>query len=208
MRRSLLVLGILLGPGLGAVTGDPLGSRSNQAGVVTSIEPGVWEVGLESLIVVGYDQQGDATQLHSTLIGGLAVRRFVRQNLALGVELSGFYRRVRPDQSDYGVMAAPALRYSVRLGEGLFLAPGLAAGVLYGVRDVPGAEAGMVDRSTLIGGFGRIGLPLVFYASPRFDIQAGPEILISAGQTRPDQGTPANFLNLDGGFNVGCAYFF
>jgi hypothetical protein len=170
------------------------------------IAQGVNELGLDSLVIFDWASEGDDSALRMSLLGGLAGRRFIRPNLAVGLTARGFYRSSGgPDRDAGGLVGLEIARY-LRLGEGVFLAPTLGAGGLFGTRRTPIDDV-MTRESSLVGGAVTIGLPLVLYAWEKFNVRAGPSFVYSLGKATAE-GVSTSFSHLDGGFSVGAAYYF
>ena len=170
------------------------------------IAKGVNELGLDSLVIFDWASDGDDSALRMSLLGGLAGRRFIRPNLAVGLTARGFYRSSGgPDRDAGGLVGLEIARY-LRLGEGVFLAPTAGGGVLFGTRRTPIDEV-MTREASLLGGAVTLGLPLVLYAWEKFNVRAGPSFVFSLGNATA-QGVSTSFSHLDGGFSVGAAYYF
>jgi hypothetical protein len=172
------------------------------------IAKGVNELGLDSLLIFDWASEGDSDEsaLRMSVLGGLSGRHFIRPNLAIGLTARGFYRSSGgPDRDAGGVVGLEIARY-LRLGEGVFLAPNLGAGVLFGTRRTPIDEV-MTRESSLLGGAVSVGLPLVLYAWEKFNVRAGPSFVFSLGKATA-AGVSSSFSHLDGGFSVGAAYYF
>ena len=172
------------------------------------IARGVNELGLDSLLIFDWASEGDSDEsaLRMSVLGGLSGRHFIRPNLAIGLTARGFYRSSGgPDRDAGGVVGLEIARY-LRLGEGVFLAPNLGGGVLFGTRRTPIDEV-MTRESSLLGGAVSVGLPLVLYAWEKFNVRAGPSFVFSLGKATAE-GVSTSFSHLDGGFSVGAAYYF
>lgn len=172
------------------------------------IAKGVNELGLDSLLIFDWASEGDSDEsaLRMSVLGGLSGRHFISRNLAVGLSARGFYHSSGgPDRDAGGLVGLEIARY-LRLGEGVFLAPTAGAGVLFGTRRTPIDEV-MTRESSLLGGAGSIGLPLVLYAWEKFNVRAGPSFVFSLGKATA-QGVSTSFSHLDGGFSVGAAYYF
>lgn len=170
------------------------------------IAKGVNELGLDSLVIFDWASEGEESALRMSLLGGLAGRRFIRPNLAVGITARGFYRSSGgPDRDVGGLVGLEIARY-LRLGEGVFLAPSFGGGVLFGTRRTPIDDV-MTRESSLLGGAVSLGLPLVLYAWEKFNVRAGPSFVFSLGNATAE-GVSTSFSHLDGGFSVGAAYYF
>lgn len=181
---------------------------SRQYAGYNEIARGVNELGLDSLLIFDWASEGDSddSALRMSVLGGLSGRHFIRSNLAVGLAARGFYRSSGGPDRDAGGVIGPEISRTMRLGEGVFLAPTLGAGVLFGTRRTP-IDGSMTRESSLLGGAVSVGLPLVLYAWEKFNVRAGPSFVFSLGKATAD-GVATSFSHLDGGFSVGAAYYF
>jgi hypothetical protein len=170
------------------------------------IARGVNELAVDSLWIFDWQSEGEESALRMSLLGGLTGRRFIRPNLALGLSARGFYRSSGGPDRDVGGVVGAEIGRSLRLGEGIFLAPTAGAGVLFGTRRTP-IDAVMTREAGLLGGAVSLSLPLVLYAWERFNVRAGPSFVFSFGNATAE-GVSTSFSHLDGGFGVGAAYYF
>jgi hypothetical protein len=205
MTRMLLSLAIAAALAGTAAAQSTVTSRPYSG--YNQIAQGVNELGLDSLLIFDWASEGDEDPaLRMSMLGGLAGRRFIRPNLAVGITARGFYRSSGgPDRDAGGLVGLEIARY-LRLGEGVFLAPTLGGGVLFGTRRTPIDDAMTLD-SSLLGGAVSVGLPLVLYAWEKFNVRAGPSFVFSLGKATA-QGVSTSSSHLDGGFSVGAAYYF
>lgn len=204
MTRIAIVL-VVLGAAAGAAHAQRTVTSRPYSGY-NEIAQGVNELGLDSLLIFDWASEGDDSALRMSLLGGLAGRRFIRPNLAVGLTARGFYRSSGgPDRDAGGLVGLEIARY-LRLGEGVFLAPTLGGGVLFGTRRTPIDDV-MTRESSLLGGAVTVGLPLVLYAWERFNVRAGPSFVLSLGNATAE-GVSTSFSHVDGGFSVGAAYYF
>ena len=184
-------------------TADDLDTRQGQYGVITRINKGVFQLGLESTFILGVQQEGDDTASRLNATGNLTLRYFVKENLGVSIRAGGLYRE-NGEVTDAGFVGAAWVNYYMRLGEGVFLAPGVGAGLLFADREIPAGAA--VMKTALLGGVGAIEFPLAVFVNRRFCLTAGPEIVLSGGTTTPEQGEGDSFFAIDGGFKIGAVY--
>ncbi|HEY0250376.1 MAG TPA: hypothetical protein VGC41_02575, partial [Kofleriaceae bacterium] len=168
--RTILILALLTSTAFA----DQLVGNRDEAGRITHIGRGVWEIDLGALGVLTQDHEGDASvmRLSSDLAAGL--QYYVRDNLSVGVEALFDY-----DDTGGGNVArtfggAIDATLHFRLGLGAFFRPGIAVGVLGGTRDLPGTTDGVVMQASQIGFITHVRLPIAYFASARVLLQAGP----------------------------------
>ncbi len=204
--RCCAILSIILLPA--PALADTLQPTESYGSGITRVSKGVKEIGLDSMLVVGYDKAGEASSLRATLFTGPTFRYFLRDNLSLALNASFLYKTASAGdlggQTDLGGLATVAVGYYASLGRGIFLKPQIGAGGFFGIRTI-GKKPDEL-RSNIFGGTGRAGLGIVFYPSARFNVHAGPEAVVSFGKSN----TPADggFMSVDAGFNVGFTYVF
>ena len=204
MRRLALAL-LLVAAAAGSARAQRTVTSRPWSGY-NEIARGVNGLGLDSLVIFDWASEGDDSALRMSLLGGLAGRRFIRPNLAVGLTARGFYRSSGgPDRDAGGLFGLEIARY-LRLGEGVFLAPTAGGGVLFGTRRTPIDDV-MTREASLLGGAVTVGLPLVLYAWEKFNVRAGPSFVFSLGSATA-AGVSSSFSHLDGGFSVGAAYYF
>lgn len=181
---------------------------------IDSIGKGVKELGVESMFVLGYDKVGDVSAMRASLVGTAAFRYFVARNISLGLNAGLLYKRAGAGDasaSDVAGLGLLTAAYTARLGGGMFFRPSLGAGGFFGSRTakVTVGSKTTTAHASLAGGNVRAGIGLVFYASPKFNLLAGPEALVSFGSVKPEGADKGDsFLAVDGGFNVGLSYVF
>jgi hypothetical protein len=203
-RTTLLIAAMLTSTG--PAHADTLGSRQAQSGAITRINKGVFQLGLDSTLILGYSAEGDSSLLRANLAGNLAVRYFPRDNLGISLRGGGIVRKAG-DVTDHALVASAWVDAYLRLGEGMFFVPGAGVGALFGSREVP-AGGGQVDQSSQVGGVAAVEALLAVFLSDRFSLAAGPQLTSSFGSTTPDGGDSTSFVAVDGGFQVGAAYSF
>src|SRR5215831_16145864 len=75
-----------------AADADQLRPGSGDYGSITSIAPGINELGIESLFVLNYGKADGSSSTRVTLVGGAVYRRFISENLNLSLNVGGLYR--------------------------------------------------------------------------------------------------------------------
>ncbi|MFT3770385.1 MAG: hypothetical protein QM820_33575 [Minicystis sp.] len=188
---------------------DTLYPGSNSSGFITRLGKGVKEIGLDSMLVVGYDKAGGASSLRASLLTGPTFRYLVIDNLSIAVNASFLMKHASgagsASQFDIGGMGTVSAGYNASLGGGMFIEPVLGVGGFYG-RRTTGSDPGAV-RTSIFGGTGSLGLMLAFYPSGHFSVRAGPQAVVSFGRSKGDAGGET-FLSTDAGFSVGLSYVF
>jgi hypothetical protein len=188
---------------------DTLYPGGGSSGFITRLGKGVKEIGLDSMLVVGYDKTGDASALRVSLLTGPTFRYFVVDNLSLAVNASFLLKDASAGdaakQLDIGGMGTLSAGYYASIGGGMFIEPVVGVGGFYGGRTT-GSDPGAV-RTNIFGGTGTVGLAFAFYPYARFSVRAGPQAVVSFGRSSGD-GAGAGFLSTDAGFNVGLSYVF
>ena len=202
MTRLLFVTALVaaLGAQAPAASADTLGTRANQRGVITQIDKGVFQLGLDSTLQVNWLQEGEGAASRSNLTGNAMLRYFIRPKLGVSGRLGGLYRK-DGETRDVGFIGSAWANYFMRLGEGMFFAPGVGAGLAVGQRDVP-VGVGMVGRESLVGGLLGGELLAAMYLSPRFSLTGGPSFSLMFGSAGD------SFVELNGSFKVGAVYSF
>ena len=191
---------------------------------IDAVAGGVFELGLDNLLLVRFDSTGSGDGKVSTLeasyMGGITPRYFVLDNLSLAANLSLFYGKMSTETptgeesaSDLGFLGVAMLNYYLRLGYGMFFAPGVGAGGFYGSRSIPNPDPTAPGTSldyALYGGAVRLDLGFVFYAGPHFNLKGGPELLARFGKVKADvEGAAAeDLLTIEAAFHIGLAYSF
>jgi hypothetical protein len=203
MRTALVLL--VLAPALARA--DTVYNDPGDPGKVTHIRKGVWELDTGALGVLSVDKLGDMSVTRFSTDFSAQVHYFVRDNISIGGEALFDF-----DDSGDGTSATTfggALDAAVhlRLGLGAFFRPGIAIGALFGHRDIP-MGTGTVDQASQVGFITRLAMPIAYFASPRFLLQAGPQINITVGSFTPTGGGAQSFTRIAGGFAVGFGYVF
>jgi hypothetical protein len=153
---AFLLIMILPAPALA----DSLQPGSNDPGVITHLGKGLKELGLDSMLVVGYDKTGEASSLKATLLTGPTFRYFIRDNLNLAVNASFLFKKASAGdlggQTDIGGLGTIAAGYHASPGRGMFLEPLIGVGGFFGTRtigkdpgrSVPASSAAPVARGS------------------------------------------------------------
>ena len=199
MKNVLLAAAAIL-LAAGSARADQLGTRRHQRGAITHIDQGVFQLGIDSTLLVNWSREGDSSASRSHATGNVMLRYFLRPRLGVSGRLGGLLRK-SGETRDLAFAASGWANYFMRLGEGMFFAPGLGAGLVAGQRDIPGA-GGMVLRESLLGARFGTEILLAMYLSERFSLSAGPSFELTAGTAG------ASFVELDGSFKVGAVYSF
>ncbi|APR81577.1 Hypothetical protein A7982_06926 [Minicystis rosea] len=188
---------------------DTLNSGVSGVGTVTRLGKGLKEIGLDSMLVVGYDKTGDASALRISALSGPTFRFFVVDNLSLSLNASVLIKKTSadgaPQQFDFGGLGSLSAGYHASIGGGLFIVPTLGAGGFYG-RRTTGTDPGAV-RTGIYGGTGTLALMFAFYPSAHLSMRAGPQAVVSFGRSSGDAGGQG-FLSTDAGFSIGLSYVF
>lgn len=196
---------------------DELNPGAGDAGQITAVNPGVTELSLENIFVLGYDESGDAKAFRMTLLVGPTLRYFITRNGVLGFNVSLLYKATdgQTSASDLGGVVSTHLGYLLNISGGMFFKPIVGVGGFFGRREVevPIGGTPTVVTSQIYGAVLRAGLDMVFYSSSRFNLFAGPEAILSLGTSSTENvaGTTVEgqfFMSIDGGFNVGLSYVF
>jgi len=186
---------------------DSLESNPNDAGHVTNIKQGVWEVDIGALGVLSSDTQGDATITRFSTDGAVTVSRFIKDNVSLGLSALGSYDTSGDSSYSFQLGGAVVAALHLRLGMGAFFRPGLALGALFGSRHTPLMD-GVTEEASQVGFIARLQLPLAYFTSRRFVLQAGPQVNFTAGQYTPTGKDAQRFTRIAGGFAIGAGYAF
>jgi hypothetical protein len=190
---------------------------------IEAISGGVFELGLDNILLVRYASTTtptplgdvDASLLEATYAGGITPRYFVIDNLSLAANLQVFYGKTQTESggitdtsSDLGFLGIVMANYYIRLGYGMFFAPGIGGGGFYGTRRRPGTMAGTSIDATLSGGAVKFDLGFVFYAGTHFNLKGGPELLCRFGNLKDDVAgaESGSLLTIEAGFHIGLAY--
>jgi hypothetical protein len=195
---------------------DVLAPGGRDVGKISEISRGVKELGVDALFLTNYSKvgSGGASALRMTALGSLAFRYFIGKNLAATLNLGGLYRSFDAEgkATDVAATGTVGAAYYASLGGGMFVAPGVGIGALYGGRKV--VQGPTTTRDTVFGGVARVGVGLVFYPSSRFNVFARPELTAVFGSAKPTEVPPggntkaSSFFGVDGGFSVGASYIF
>jgi hypothetical protein len=184
---------------------------------IERISGGVFELGLDNLLLVRYASTGSDPNTVSTLeasyLGGLTPRFFLADNFSLAANLQLFYGArsetaggVETSSHDLGFLGLVMANYYVRLGWGMFFAPGIGGGGFYGTRSTPSLTPGTTEEAALYGGAIKVDLGFVFYAGSHFNLKGGPDILVRFGNVKPEGVDGESLLSIEAGFHIGLAY--
>lgn len=188
---------------------DTLNPNPNDPGMVTVIRKGVKELDLGGLFVLSYNKLGNGqptTRVQT--IGGAGFQYFINDNLSAGANVLASYDRLNATTATSGFGGTAFATLHARLGLGAFLRPTLGIGALFGKLDQQNAQ-GQVVRAAQSVLLVRLAAPIAYFASRRVVLQAGPEIDISLGSTRPDDGSEGtSYASVAGGFGVNVGYVF
>ena len=209
MIRSILAIAIssLVGTAPSIARADDVSGNQNEYGKVTRIRKGVREAGGTALGVLTYGKEGDTTTSQFSTNASLRVQRFIRDNVLVGI--AGMYDYVDHGARNTSNQGGAALLGTVhlRLGLGAFLRPTLAVGVLGGNRSIP-LTMTTVEQASQIAGLVRVGLPIGYFIGKRFVLEAGPQIVMTAGRYTPSNAEARSFTQVAGGFSLGFGYVF
>jgi len=205
MKHSLVVLVSLLVPA--AAHADSLDANPNDPGRVTAVHKGVWEIDLGGLAVLTSDTENETsvTRLSTDFSGKL--QYFIRDNISVGGALLADYENVGGGVSATTFGGAAEAVLHLRLGLGAFFRPGIGVGALFGTRQSQ-VGVGMLEEASQVGVVVRAQLPIAYFASRRFLLQAGPQFNFTAGNFTPNGGMATGFTRLAGGFAVAFGYAF
>lgn len=182
-----------------AAHADTLGTRKNQRGAITQIDKGVWQMAIDSTMQLNYLSEGEQSESRSSLAANIILRYFIKPKVGVSGRLGAFLRK-NGEIGDQSFTATGWANYYMRLGEGMFFAPGLGGGLVVGQRDLPGAAEGMVVRNNLVGVVLSTELLAAMYLSPRFSLTAGPDFSLLMANA---DGATTEF---SGAFKIGAAY--
>jgi hypothetical protein len=237
MKRILatsLAFGVVVAAS--AAHADRIYPGGNSSGAVTEIGKSVKELSLETMIVFasnhveGKNGGPDSKSTELALLGAPVFRYFIVDNVALSLNLGGFFRTAKDSAgtaetktTDAGFLGTLGAAYYASVGGGMFIAPGVGVGGFVGSRENTVSAAGpggtdLVSRFSISGVAVRAGLGLVFYSSARFNLFARPEAIVYIGSSKPKNeatapGVPVDdaaskFTRIDGGFTCGLSYVF
>ena len=202
-RAPLAALGALWSA---AAAAYDIGSRANESSWETAIDRGAKQVGLEAVAVVDDNSGAGGSTLRITAVGTVSVGYFVRNNLAVGVDVGPYFKEVELPQgnatTESGGAGLLTARYFARLGRGFFLRSGAGVGAFYGQQETP-QSGSVLAAASVYGLAAMIDVGLVFFASPRTTLTAAPRLLAFAGTDGSN-----GFVSLNGGFCVGLGYVF
>jgi hypothetical protein len=204
MRTAILVLTLLV-PSVARA--DDLYMNPNDPGKVTHIERGVWELDVGGLGVLTNDSDSGAsvTRLSTDFSG--QVHYFLKDNLSVGAEALFDYDSVGAGNDSITFGGAVDAAVHLRLGLGAFFRPGIAIGALVGNRNTMVA-AGTLAQASEVAFVTRLQLPIAYFASRRFLLQAGPQLNVQVGSYTPMGADAVSFTRIAGGFAVGVGYAF
>lgn len=204
MKNYHLLVILIVSTVSSSAVADTLGSRQGQSGVPTAIGKGVFQLGAESSFISSFVSENDVSDFRVNLRAAISLRYFVKDNLGVSARVGGILQK-QGDTTDASGAGALWANYYMRLGEGVFLAPGAGAGFLFGERDVPAGTG--IARATLVGGTLAFELPITFFTSERFSLKAGPEFTLTAGSSLPEgSDTSTGYTSIDGSFKIGFDY--
>jgi len=191
----------------GVAHADAVYQNPNDPGKVTFIGKGVWEMDVGALGVLTVDRQGGESVTRLSTDFSAQLHYFIRSNISVGVQ--GLFDFDDAGDNNKATTFGAAVDASVhlRLGLGAFFRPGIAIGGLFGHRDLPMA-GGAIDQASQVALLTRVMLPIAYFASPRFVLQAGPQIDITTGTFTPTGREGQSFTRVAGGFSVGVGYVF
>jgi hypothetical protein len=181
-----------------AAAADTLGTRANQRGVVTHIDEGLYQLGVDSTLQLNWLRDGDTALSRSNITGNAMLRYFIKPKLGVSGRAGGFYRSTG-DTRDLGFLGSVWANYFMRLGEGMFFAPGAGAGLALGQRDIP-TGTGTVAREGLFGAQLAGEMNVAMFLNQRFSLTAGPQLSLLLGSAG------GTFVDLAGSFKVGAVY--
>jgi hypothetical protein len=204
MRKILVFLALCL-PSLARA--DEVYMNPNDPGKVTAIGRGVWEIDLGGLGVLTNDSDSGTTVTRLSTDFSGALHYFLKDNVSVGVEGLFDYDSIGGGNNSITGGAAADVAVHLRLGLGAFFRPGIAVGALFGNRNTMVA-AGTLAQATQVAFVTRIQLPIAYFASRRFLLQAGPQLNVQLGSYTPMGGDAVGFTRIAGGFAVGVGYVF
>jgi hypothetical protein len=203
MKRFALLALLISSPALA----DTVGANPNDPGTVTYIDKGVKELTLGGIFVYSVDKVEDTTTSRFSTLGGPGFAYFFSPNVSVGAQGLISYDKVGDaSATTFGGVLTGALH--VRLGLGLFFRPSLGLGALFGSREIDDGT-GTIAKLNQTAFLARIGLPIAYFASKRFFLQAGPEVNIEIGSFKADGADEGiSFTTIAGGLAVGVGYVF
>ena len=195
----------LLAPALAHA--DSLEGNPNDPGRITAVHKGVWEIDLGGLAVLTSDTENETSVTRLSTDFSAAVNYFIKDNISVGGSVLADYENTGGGVNATTFGGALQATVHLRLGLGAFFRPGLGVGALFGSRETP-AGAGMLESASQVGVVARVQLPIAYFASRRFLLQAGPQFNLTAGSFTPTGGMATSYTRVAGGFAVGVGYAF
>lgn len=191
------------------------------------VNKGVFQLGFDNFLLFRSDTASapgsDDSTTTSDLIwtGGLTPRYFIIKNLSLGAQLNFFTESSKTtttigsaetevETSDSGFLGVLMANYYVHVAGGMFFKPGIGGGYLTGTRSIPDPTDPAKKIESSVSGFvGKLDLGVSYFATQRFSLRAGPEVLIRVGkETDADDNEGPSFTRIDATFAVGVGYIF
>ena len=229
MRRLVVnLLGLCL---VVAFAGDAVAGGVVHSGTrgFEKLQKGLFQLGFDNMLLVNYASSTDDTTettssvLSASWIGGLAPRYFIMDNVSVGASLNYFYELEKQttevngsesslEASDTGFLGFITANYHLRLGNSLFLRPGVGVGYYMGTREVPvvGGAGGVGTtklETSLSGMAAQLDFTLEYFASAHFSMRAGPVVMMRFGTETPDGADEGNaYQQIDAGFIGGLGY--
>jgi hypothetical protein len=189
------------------VRADTVYMDPNDPGKVTSIAKGVWELDLGALGVLSYNTDSGTSVTQLSTDTSVQLHYFIKDNVSVGIEALFDYDSDGSGNNTVAYGGAIDAAVHLRLGLGAFFRPGIAIGALFGTRDLP-QSGGSIQAADELGFVARLQLPIAYFASRRFLLQAGPQINITVGSYTPSGADAVSFTRIAGGFAVGVGYVF
>jgi len=191
-----------------AAHADTMYGDQNEPGRITAIEKGVWEIDASGLAVLSRDQEGEMSVSRFSTDFSAGVNYYPRRNMSVGVV--GLFDYENAGNSVTATSGGAALQGAIhlRLGLGAFFRPTLGVGALFGNRHSPSATPGMLTTASQVGFITRLQLPVAYFTSHNWVLQAGPQVNLLVGSYTPNGGTAQSFTRIAGGFAVGLGRAF
>ena len=196
----------------------------------------------DQLLLVDYDvvdgpEGSDTTTTTREILwnGSISFDYFVVQNLAVGANVGYFWDGQKTivtagdeeavgEQVDSGLLTFVIADYYLRLGNSMFLRPGVGVGFFYGKRRSPVVgEENLSFENDLYGFAGKLELGGVFYTSSSFSLRAGVSLLArvltespvpeegeeeTTDATEDEPSLDLSGIALDAAFSIGFGYAF
>lgn len=191
------------------------------------VNKGVFQLGFDNFLLYRSNTtsppDSDDSQNESSIIwtGGITPRYFVIKNLAVSAQLNFFTESFKTvtttgstetetETSDSGFLGVLMVNYYVHVAGGMFFKPGIGGGYLTGTRSIPDpTDAAKKIESSISGAVGKLDLGVTYFATQRFSLRAGPEVLMRFGsETLEDDSEGPSFTRIDATFGVGFGYLF